>query len=129
MQEYMFKYYQTQDYMVKKIYHDKEEIINLSAKIKELEKENKILEKINKENQEKIKRQNELLAEENISKQYGDEALFYELEDYKEAIDKIKEICQKYDAEVGDTIIANPIQDLYDISQIINEVNDERNNN
>ena len=35
---------------------------------------------------------------------------------------EIKEIARKYDAEVGDIIIANPIQDLYDIYIKISEV-------
>lgn len=44
-----------------------------------------------------------------------------QLEKYKQALEKIEEKAKKYDANVGDTIIANPIQDLYDISQIIKE--------
>lgn len=42
------------------------------------------------------------------------------------ALEEIKEIAKKYDAKVGDTIIANPIQDLYDIYNIISEVENER---
>ena len=42
------------------------------------------------------------------------------------ALEEIREIVKKYDAEVGDTIIANPIQDCYDIFTKINEVLKER---
>ena len=38
------------------------------------------------------------------------------------ALEEIREMTKKYNAEVGDTIIANPIQDCYDIYCKINEV-------
>ena len=41
---------------------------------------------------------------------------------YKQALEEIREITKKYDAEVGDTIIANPIQDCYDVFIKVNEV-------
>lgn len=53
-------------------------------KINQLKAENEILEKVNKNNQEKIKKLNETLEEEFIAKQYGDEALFFTLMDIKE---------------------------------------------
>ena len=45
-----------------------------------------------------------------------------EADKYKQTLNAIKEIAEKYDAEVGDTIIVNPIQDLYDIYKKISEV-------
>lgn len=54
------------------------------TEIKQLKAENEILEKVNKKNQEKIKKLNETLQEEFIAKQYGDEALFFTLMDIKE---------------------------------------------
>ena len=44
---------------------------------------------------------------------------------YKQALEEIKEITKKYDAEAGDTIIANPIQDCYDVFIKANEVLNE----
>lgn len=42
-------------------------------------------------------------------------------EKYEQILLKIKEKTKKYDAEPGDTIIANPIQDCYDIFSFIND--------
>ena len=61
----------------------------------QLKAENEILEKVNKANQEKIKKLNEQLEEEFIAKQYGDEALFFTLMN-------IKEICNNNDELQGD---------------------------
>ena len=61
----------------------------------QLKAENEILEKVNKANQEKIKKLNEKLEEEFIAKQYGDEALFFTLIN-------IKEICNNNDELQGD---------------------------
>lgn len=44
------------------------------------------------------------------------------LDKYRSALEEIREMTKKYDAKVGDTIIANPIQDCYDIYCKINEV-------
>ena len=47
---------------------------------------------------------------------------------YRKALEEIRNMTKKYDAEVGDTIIANPIQDCYDIYCKINEVLDNESN-
>jgi len=59
----------------------------------QLKAENEVLEKVNKNNQEKIKKLNAQLEDEFIAKQYGDEALFFTLMD-------IKELAKQY-IEVG----------------------------
>lgn len=46
-----------------------------------------------------------------------------------DVIEKIKEITKKYDANAGDTIIANPIQDCYDIYCLINEIDEVKDDN
>ena len=61
-----------------------DEITNMLKQLDQLKAENEILEKVNKKNQEKIKKLNETLQEEFIAKQYGDEALFFTLMDIKE---------------------------------------------
>lgn len=72
------------------------ETLNLvTEQLDQLEAENEILEKVNKANQEKIKKLNEKLEEEFIAKQYGDEALFFTLMN-------IKEICNNNDELKGD---------------------------
>lgn len=50
-----------------------------------------------------------------------------ECKNYKQALEEIKEITKKYDAEAGDTIIANPIQYCYDVFIKANEVLNENN--
>jgi hypothetical protein len=45
---------------------------------------------------------------------------------YKQALEEIREKLKKYDANIGDTIIANPIQDCYDTYKLINEVLNDR---
>lgn len=59
-------------------------LIKATNENNQLKAENEILEKVNKNNQEKIKKLNETLQEEFIAKQYGDEALFFTLMDIKE---------------------------------------------
>lgn len=41
---------------------------------------------------------------------------------YYKALEEIREKLKKYDANIGDTIIANPIQDCYDTYKLIDEV-------
>lgn len=43
-------------------------------------------------------------------------------EKLKQTLEEIREKLKKYDANIGDTIIANPIQDCYDTYKLINEV-------
>ena len=43
-----------------------------------------------------------------------------------QALEEIREKLKKYDANIGDTIIANPIQDCYDTYKLINEVLNDR---
>lgn len=83
----------------------------------ELKQENKELkevkEQLKKWNDENLKRQNDMqkwidLAEEQRN-------------NYRFVLEEIREMTKKYNAEVGDTIIANPIQDCYDIYSKINE--------
>lgn len=52
-----------------------------------------------------------------------EELNFYKnkMKKYEQMLLKIKEKTRKYDAEPGDTIIANPIQDCYDIFSFIND--------
>lgn len=71
------------------------EYTELHNQLDQLKAENEILEKVNKANQEKIKKLNEKLEEEFIAKQYGDEALFFTLMN-------IKEICNNNDELKGD---------------------------
>ena len=83
---------------------DKKFIENPVEAYEKLKQENEILEKVNKVNQEKIKKLNEQLEEEFIAKQYGDEALFFTLMDIKEIakpyqkdIQNICSNCNNYD--------------------------------
>ena len=68
----------------------------------ELKAENEVLEKVNKTNQEKIKKLNEQVEEEFIAQQYGDMALFWKVEDYKQALTEIKEIITKSCIDIDD---------------------------
>lgn len=45
---------------------------------------------------------------------------------YKQALEEIREKLKKYDANIGDIIIANPIQDCYDAYKLIDEVLNDR---
>lgn len=45
---------------------------------------------------------------------------------YKQALEEIRNKLKKYDANIGDTIIANPIQDCYDTYKLIDEVLDDK---
>ena len=87
--------------------------------------ENARLEQENKELKEKIqfhkKENSNLLAERNAA-QIGYDEIREVRERYRSALEEIKKITKKYDAEVGDTIIANPIQDCYNIFVKVSEV-------
>ena len=71
----------------------------------QLKAENEILEKVNKANQEKIKKLNEKLEEEFIAKQYGDEALFFTLMN-------IKEICNNNDEFKADNLAKKILEEI-----------------
>lgn len=86
---------------------------NLVVQALELNKRYEILEQENKA----------LQAYKDINEDF--KQAWYELnEKYKQlrsALEEIRETLKKYDAEAGDTIIANPIQDCYDTYRKINE--------
>lgn len=65
---------------------------NVVKELDQLKAENEVLEKVNKANQEKIKKLNEQLEEEFIAKQYGDEALFFTLIDVKQLAKQYTEV-------------------------------------
>jgi vacuolar-type H+-ATPase subunit I/STV1 len=71
------------------------DLIAKEQEFDQLKAENEVLEKVNKSNQEKIKKLNEQLEEEFIKHQYGQEALFFEMEDYKQTLQEIKEIAER----------------------------------
>ena len=71
------------------------------TELDQLKAENEVLKKVNKTNQEKIKKLNEQLEEEFIAQQYGDMALFCKVEDYKQTLTEIKEIAEKAAEESG----------------------------
>lgn len=97
----------------------------LNCKLKRLQQELDIKEKMldkfmigSGETLEKLQKENEELKK----YQYTQEYLQSEIEKRQKALEEIRNKLKKYDANIGDTIIANPIQDCYDTYKLINEV-------
>lgn len=67
-------------------------------------------------------RTNELEKENKELKEKAPMKLIAKNNNYRSALEEIRKITKKYDADAGDTIIANPIQDCYDIYCLINKV-------
>ena len=69
-----------------------------------------------------LKQENEELKDYSRRMENQRENYYKEYKRYRSALEEIRKMTKKYNAKVGDTIIANPIQDCYDIYCKINEV-------
>lgn len=98
-------------------------ITRLMGELDQLKAENEVLEKVNKVNQEKIKKLNEQLEEEFITQQYADMALFWKVEDYKQALTEIKEIITKscIDIDDNDYIHLSHIKQILQKCEVLDE--------
>lgn len=74
-----------------------------------------------KEN-EKLKEEIKKLSDPRYQIMKVNEGYYNRMKKYKQALEEIKEKLKKYDANIGDTIIANPIQDCYYTYKLINKV-------
>ena len=48
-----------------------------------------------------------------------------ECEEYKQALDEIEKIVEKYNIKIQNTIVSKPLEDLFDILQIIQKVKEQ----
>lgn len=103
----------------------KQDIDSLREANDRLEQENKELKIYVESNKQQVEEAEMLVMDNDRLQQEVEnlkDTIYYNVEKYRSALEEIREMTKKYDAEVGDTIIANPIQDCYDIYCKINEV-------
>lgn len=111
-------------YKIQKVVQANDRIVAEYAEIMKPKCETSMISELMKEN-ETLTKENENRNNWITSLNKKCEELIKEKLNYRSALEEIREMTKKYDAEVGDTIIANPIQDCYDIYCKINEVLDK----